>query len=134
MRFAHSATVTILRGGGYDPDTGNRLPPDEEIEVPGCWWAPRTQGAGPSSGSIDQRGRQGVIEGLTLYAPYGAPIRHDDQIRLPIGAPLDGPHYGTTAYGDEGEVWEVDGDPGPWKNPMSGRAHGMEVAIRRAAG
>lgn len=134
MNFRYGATVTILRGGGYDPDTGDRIDYTEEIEVPGCFWAPRTQGAGPSSGSVDNRGRQGVIEGLTLYAPYGAPIRHDDRVRLPIGAPLDGPYYGVTDYGDEGEVWEIDGEPGPWKNPITGRQHGMEVAIRRSAG
>jgi hypothetical protein len=116
--FAHGRTATIVRDtpGGTDP-YGDPVPGSTvEIEVEGCGWAPRTQGVGPSSTEVLDRGRQGVIEGLTVYMPYGTDVRPSDQLRL------------------DGRLYEVEGDPGDWWNPKSGRLAGLEVAVRRAEG
>jgi hypothetical protein len=116
--FARGRTATIVRAnpGGTDqfgdPVTGTTV----EITVPGAAWAPRTQGVGPSAGEVHDRGRQGVIEGLTVYLPYGTDLHPSDQLRL------------------DGRLYEVEGDPGEWWNPMSGRLAGLEVAVRRAEG
>lgn len=125
MNFAHGGTITVLRGAGYDHDTGDPVAASSAHTVAGCGWAPRTQGAGPSSGSIDQRARQGVLEGLTLYAPFGSDITHTDRVVLAAV---------TLSTVGEHQVYEVDGEAGDWENFYTGRRHGMEIAIRRAAG
>jgi hypothetical protein len=113
-----SRTATIVRAnpGGTDqfgdPIAGTTV----EIDVPGAAWAPRTQGAGPSASEIHDRGRQGVIEGLSVYLPYGTDLRPTDQLRL------------------DGVLYEVEGDPGSWWSPFTGRTPGIEVAVRRAEG
>jgi len=116
--FAHGKTATIVRQvpGGTD-EYGDPIPGTTiRVDVPGCGWAPRSAGAGPSSEDIHDRGRQGVIVGLTLYMPAGTDLRHTDQVEL------------------EGLLYDVEGDPGEWRNPLSGREAGLEVALRRAEG
>lgn len=123
--FRHGEPVTVVRGGGFDA-YGDPTDPTSTHVVEGCAWAPRTQGAGPSSGSVDERGRQGVIVGLTFYAPYDADVIHTD--RLVLGQRL------TLAEVAGAEMWEVDGEVGRWRSPMTGREHGVEASIRRAEG
>lgn len=115
----------MVRGGGFDA-YGDPLPPTSTHVVEGCGWAPRTQGAGPSSGSVDERGRQGAVEGLTLYGPFGADLTHTD--RVVLGERL------TLATIGAAEVWEIDGEVGRWWNPLTGTEHGIEASIRRAEG
>lgn len=94
-----------------------------DLVIGGFMIAPRTAGAGASSSSVDGRNREGVLEGFTLQHrdPY-LDIRHTDQVILP-------PPYGTPD-----DVFDVDGEVGPWINHLSGREHGCEFAVRRAAG
>lgn len=91
----------------YGDPTG--VTPDA-LTVSGCAVAPR------SSSEPTERGRVGVIVGLTLYAPYGSDIIHTDQIEV------------------DGTVYDIEGEPGLWANPFTGSRPGMEVALKRAEG
>src|SRR5690606_14556921 len=78
--------------------------------------APRVGGPGTSSSEIDDRGRQGIVEGFTLYGPIDMDVTYTDRVRW------------------RGVLFDVVGEPGPWRNPMSGRPAGVEAAIRRSQG
>lgn len=110
-------TVTIVRQipSGDTDRYGDPVPGGDEyspllIEVPGCAVAPR------SSNDVNEPGRQGVIVGVSLYAPAGTDILHDDQVDI------------------DGVLYDVDGDAGVWTDPFSFTQVGVEVALRRAAG
>lgn len=79
-------------------------------ELVGAFTAPR-----PES-EITSRGRAGVIVGLTLYAPFGTDLVHTDQVDV------------------DGTLFEVEGEVGSWRNPLTGWEAGIEVALRRTAG
>lgn len=76
-----------------------------------CVFAPRT------SEEANSQRTATVTTGLTMYAPPGAVISpHDRIIRT------------------DGEKWEVDGDPGTWKNPIGGSVEGVQVQLKRVTG
>lgn len=117
-------TVTRVRTvpGGWD-DHGDPIPGDvDELDIPGCVWAPRVATA---DGGIGEEamppGRYGATEGFLLFPPPGADILRTDQIRLPL------PREGQTLFDVEGEV-------GEWVSPYTGRAEGGQVALKRAEG
>ena len=110
MRFSHGETVTVVRAspGGVDA-YGDPLPGDaSRVDVPGCAVAPRY------SSEPSERGRQGVIVGLTVYGPDV--FLSTDQVEV------------------RGVLYDVEGEPGFWENPFTGWAPGVEVALRRAEG
>lgn len=78
--------------------------------ISGCAVAPR------STSDIVDRGRQGVIVGLSLYAPAGTTVDHTDLFEV------------------DGTLFEVDGEGGNWESPFSGWRAGVEIALKRAAG
>lgn len=69
-----------------------------------------------TSEDIDGRGRAGVIVGLNLYAPHGTDLVFTDQVEV------------------DGVLYDIEGEPGSWKSPLSSWEAGVEVALRRAAG
>jgi len=103
--------VTVVRStaaGGYD-DNGDPVSGTEtSTTLDGCLVAPRYD-----TGETHDRGRSGVIVGLTVYAPVDADILRTDQIEV------------------DGERYDVEGEPGRW---VGSRVGGLEVALRRAAG
>lgn len=106
----NNATVVRIRPPGRD-EYGDPLSADsEEDDIPDCVVSPRL------STEVTAPGRQGVVVGLTLYAPYGTDLVHTDQVKV------------------DGVLYELDGEPGPWKSPFSGWEAGVEVALKRAAG
>ena len=105
----NNATVVRVRGVTLD-EYGDPDGEPEEDDLEGCTVAPR------SSTEVDERGRQGVVVGLTLYAPYGTDIVHTDQLQV------------------DGVLYDIDGEPGLWKNPFTGWEAGIEVALVRAEG
>lgn len=126
MGFRHGKPITVVRGGGLDDDA-DPTPPTAAHVIEGCSWASRTAGAGPSTAPLEDRGREGVRTGRTLYLPPGSDINHDDQVVLGLALELH--------EVDGHELWNVDGsDDEEWANPKSGRRHGIEVAIWRAEG
>lgn len=85
-------------------------------ELVGAFTAPRDAVGSRESSEINQRGRAGVIVGLTLYAPYGTDLRRDDQVDI------------------DGTLFDVEGEVGSWRNPFTSWEAGIEVALRRATG
>lgn len=107
-----NATVYRLRPtpGGVDQYGDPTAGTVTRTLLEGCGVAPR------ESSDINDRGRQGVIVGLNLYAPYGTDLLHTDQVEV------------------DGIIYEAEGEPGQWKSPMSSWEAGMEIALRRAQG
>lgn len=105
-------TITVLRPTDTE-DRYHNVVQDwsdpERTDVEGCAVA-------PSSSSEDNANRQGVVAGLTVYAPADADIRHTDRVEV------------------RGLVYEVDGTPNDWRSPFSGRRPGLEVALKRVEG
>lgn len=96
--------------GGTDADGDPVAGTTSSLEIDGCMVAPR-QATEPT-----ERGRAGVIVGLTLYAPLDTDLVHTDRIEI------------------DGVLYEIDGEPGTWRNPWKPSHGGVEVALRRAVG
>jgi hypothetical protein len=112
MRHPHGQTVTIVRAvpGGTDV-YGDPIPGTvTRIDVPGTAVASRY------STEPTERGRQGVIVGLTIYPPANSGFLFTDQVEV------------------KGALFDVEGDPGEWENPFTGDTPGMEIALKRAVG
>lgn len=109
--FANGETVTVLPGPETFDDYGDPIP-SERVggDILGCAVAPRY------STEPTVRGRQGVIVGLSIYAPAGSDILFTDSLRV------------------RGEVYVVEGEPAEWVSPFTGWAPGLEVAVKRAVG
>jgi hypothetical protein len=89
-----------------DPVSGT----EDRVTLIDAFTAPR------ESGDLSARGRQGVIVGQMLFAPYDTDIRYTDQIEV------------------DGVLYDIDGEPGRWRNPFSGWEAGIQVALVRASG
>lgn len=74
-----------------------------------CIVAPR------SSNELSEPGRQGVMVGLSVFAPAGTDVAATDQIEY------------------DGDVYDIDGDIAAWASPFSDFA-AVEFALRRAVG
>jgi hypothetical protein len=112
MRHPYGTAITVRRGspGGFDP-YGDPVPGSTtDTVIDGCAIAPRM------SNEPTERGRQGIIVGLTVYAPAGSDILATDLILI------------------GGVVYAVDGVPGVWVNPFNGAAPGVEFAVTMATG
>lgn len=112
-----NATVVRVRSTTTGTDSlGDPITTEARVTLADCIVAPRSGFAGSSSGDITERARQGVIVGLSLYAPFDADVVHTDQLEV------------------DGVLYEVDGEAGRWKQPWSGWEAGCEIALKRAAG
>ncbi len=113
-------SVTRIRPTGRDrygdPVDGE---PDE-LDLPGAFTAPRT------SSDSSERGRNGAVIGLALFAPPGSEA--DRLIRS------EGALVRTDLVRAGGEVYEIEGDVGIWASPFGAAADGVEVALRRGEG
>lgn len=102
--------VVRVRSGGFD-DNGDPIEgPPRRLEICDAKVAPR------SSSDVNDRGRAGVIVGLSLFARYGTDIVHGDVIEV------------------DGVPYNVEGETGQWKNPFTGWNAGSEIALTRARG
>lgn len=103
-------TIVRVRSAGVD-SLGDPISGDpDRLTLDGAFTAPR------SSSDIDDRGRAGVIVGWSLFAPYGTDLLHTDQVEV------------------DGVLYDVDGEIGQWRNPLTGWNAGSETALKRAAG
>lgn len=120
--FRRGWTITVRRGFEVD-NFGGRTGPTETFQVHGVGIEPRVGGPATSSRDIAATGRTAVIEGFTLRSrdPW-LDLGTDDEVILP--APFGSPDL----------IFQVDGEVGPWVNPISGRHHGAEVAVKRWQG
>lgn len=110
--FANGVTVVIVRKspGGTDVYGDPVTSSTSRTDLPGCGVAPRY------SSEPTDRGRQGVIVGLSLYPPASSGLLFTDQIEV------------------SGVLYDIDGSAGVWRSPFTGWAPGDEVALRRAQG
>lgn len=112
MHYPLGQTITVVRPTWVVDAYGDLQPsgPPTRHDIAPCAIAPR------SSGDITEPARQGVVVGLTVYAPPGADIEPTDQIEY------------------DGDLFDIDGDVGRWRSPFSTIVDGTEVALRRAIG
>lgn len=111
MPFANGTTVTVTRRTQSGTDAYNNPTYTTTTHtVENCGVAPRGEG------DATDAGRQGVIVGVTLYAPFGANIQADDIITI------------------GGEDFRIEGDPGSWSSPYSGVGRVVQVALTRTEG
>lgn len=109
--YPHGETVTVRTPvPGPDDRYGNPTLAWSDQPVPGCAVAPR------SSTEPDQVGRSAVITGLVVYLPTGTPVTAQSRFLV------------------RGEEYEVEGEPGDWRNPYTGGWPGLEVAVIRVEG
>lgn len=116
--YPYGETVTLLRRGpssGRD-EYGKPIPgPVAEISVDGCVVTPRVQS--PVPGGSEQQARDLVVDGLTLYLPYGTTVLTTDQVMA------------------RSVLYEVTGDPGEWgRNAFTGMPGPVQVQVDRVTG
>lgn len=104
-------TVTFIRAGApTQDDYGNDVPgTPAETDVAGCAVWPRTS-------NEDVQGRLQVIEGLNVVAPYGTDVGPQDRARV------------------RGVLYDVNGDPGEWRSPLTGTKAGVQIELTRVTG
>lgn len=112
MRHPFGSTVTVLRDspGGTDAYGDPIASTTSRTNLLGCAVAPRY------STEPTERGRLGVVIGLSVYAPPGSDVLFTDRLEI------------------AGVVYAIEGEPGDWVNPFTGSAPGMEIAVKRAVG
>lgn len=112
MFYPLGRTITVVRPTWVADAYGDLQPtgPPTRTDINDCAIAPR------SSSDVTEPARQGVLIGLTVYAPIGADIQPADQIEI------------------DGVLFDIDGDVGRWRSPFSTIVDGTEVALRRAIG
>lgn len=113
--FAFGETVTVLRGTPViDPYSGEETGTDwsnpTPTPFPDCGVAPRLTPETPASD------RTMIVEGCTVYMPYGTDILATDRAMV------------------RGDTYEVDGDVGVWRNPFTGWEPGIEVNLKKVNG
>lgn len=108
--MSSNATIVRRRPAGDFDAYGDPVEGAVDTPLTDCFVAPR------SSADIADRGRAGVTIDLTLYGPVGTDLQHTDQVLV------------------DDVLYDIDGDSGVWKSPLTGWQAGVEVALRRAVG
>lgn len=114
MVWPHGEQVTILHPGTptEDPDYGTPIPgePTPEI-VDRAAVAPRTENRVDVE---NHRYQSTVTSGFDVFLPPGVTVEPDARMIV------------------RGETYEVDGEPGDWRNPFTGWHPGIQVSVKRA--
>jgi hypothetical protein len=108
-----SAPVIVrVRGnpGGVDEYGDPVSGTEDRTTLTGAFVAPR------EASEITNRGRAGVIVGLTLFAPHDTDLVFTDRIEV------------------DGVPYDIEGEPGRWRNPFTDWEAGLQVALRRTSG
>lgn len=100
------ATTTENRYGDAERAWTN---PDR-LDISGCLIAPRAEGEDTANG------RQGVIVGLTVYAPAGADVVATDRVEV------------------AGVVHTVEGQPADWSGGFGSWQPGVELRLKAVTG
>lgn len=99
-----SRTVTVVRVPKRDRLDQTPIPTPPEHDIEGCAVMPRTS-------HEEERGWV-IVEGRMVVAPYGADVLADDQVRV------------------DGELWDVDGEPGDYED-KKGRGKATIFYLKR---
>lgn len=114
MDFPFGTTVTIQHAGTTDP-YGDPTP-GTSVDVEGCAVAPRSSTDIGGTSGVVERGRNGVLVGLTVFFPSGTVIVDTDRFLI------------------DGVLFQLEGVAGVWRSPFTGWEPGVEAALSRAAG
>lgn len=110
----YGETVTRHRGQKVDDGYGGTVidwsAPTADLTIVGVALAPRIED------EVGGAGRTGTIDGYTMYAPFGIDITFEDRV--------------TTPYG----LFEVEGEPGHWRQPHTGWGAVATILLRRVIG
>lgn len=110
LSFPFGETVTLLRRALTGQDQyGNDVYSDTATDLRGCVVVPR------NSSELVQ-GQDTIIVGLTLYAPAGTALAATDRFSV------------------RGLEYEVDGEPGEYRSPLTGSRGPVQVALTRVTG
>lgn len=104
--------IVRVRGnpGGVDEYGDPVAGTEDRATLTGAYVAPR------ETSEIVNRGRAGVIVGLTLFAPYDTDLAFTDRIEV------------------DGVSYDIEGEPGKWRNPFTDWEAGIQAALVRSAG
>lgn len=108
LQFPHGEHIIVRTVTTERDEYGDSTTEVVEEDWGPCAIAPRTATEREDSRS------PAVIEGLTVYGPP-RDLDADDELII------------------YGEVYVIDGRPGVWRNPFTGWAPGIEVAVKRAS-
>jgi hypothetical protein len=128
MRHPFGSIITVLRDipGGVDtygdPTTASTI----RTDIAGCGIAPRY------SSEPNAVGRNGVVIGLTIFAPYGSDILFTDRIEINGGGTVIA--TGLPVTPSTASIYTIEGDPADWLNPFTGSTPGMEISVKKAVG
>jgi hypothetical protein len=111
MDFAYGETVTVVPGSIGSDNNGDPIPDTRvEHDLERCGVAFRY------STEPTERGRQGVIVGVTVLAPPRSDVLSTDELRV------------------RGGLYKVEGEPADWRSPYTGWEPGMEISAKKAVG
>lgn len=112
MRFPFGTTITVLRDspGGFDEYGDPITSTTTRTDIAGCAVAPR------KSSEPQVLGRNGVVIDFTVFVPAGSDILFTDRIEI------------------AGLVYNIDGIPAEWIQPMTGTVFPTEISLQRAVG
>lgn len=103
--------MTVVRVRGATTDAyGDTTEGENRATIPGAFVAPG------STNDVNARGRDGIVQGLSLFAPYGADVLRTDAIEA------------------DDVPYRIVGEISPWLNPLTGWEAGITCALERGAG
>jgi len=108
-------SIVVIRHAGRDAYGDPTVATPTRHTIADCVVAPGLTNLRADSVDVLDRGREGIIAGVTVYAPADADVRHTDRVEV------------------AGVTYDVEGDPSVFVNPYTGSA-GAEIALRRTAG
>jgi hypothetical protein len=118
MGVPFGETVTLIRRTktGED-DYGNDIYSATDVTVPGVVWAPAgSRGGVPAS--IEHTGAADMVTtNAQAYLPPGTTVTSVDRIRR-----------------ENGDLYEVSGEPSLYRNPFTGTSPGPIVEVKRVTG
>lgn len=128
MIFPNGQIITVLRDtpGGVDEWGDSVVASTSRTDIADCAIAPRY------STEPTAVGRNGVIIGLTIFAPYGSDILFTDCIEINGGGTVT--ETGLPVTPSTATIYTIEGDPSDWANPFTGATPGMEISVKKATG
>lgn len=115
-RFRGGETVTVLRGAKIvDPFSGEESDNLDWSEPEATPYEHCAVGPAVTDEPLDSN-RVPVVDGLVVFGPFDMDVTARDRLLI------------------KGEVYEVDGEPGFWKNPFNGRTPGCQIKAKKVSG
>lgn len=101
-------------------------PATADHTVAGCWIYTESSTELQAGRGTGNDGHDTITSKTVLIAPYGADITAVDELVAPASEPVP-PQY-------RGARFKVDGEPFPWRSPLTGWAPGVQVNLVEVRG